>query len=442
MINPLPKTGMRRLSLHRRLLGSALLWVSLVLIFAAFYIPAEIQSFLYQQLYNQSELYLDELSAYVEVNNEGQVSLLAPLPDPRFNQPYSGYYWQISSDNQTLDSRSLWDASVELANGLGPREEPLAVTARTIHFGSSDQPINLVVAIDPAPVKESYQRLTSLVLMVLGAIGLGMVLLVWLQIQWSLKPLKQLRADMLQVRDGQAESLDGEYPNEVLALVNDLNKLLFHYRELLERARTHIGNLAHALKTPLSVIRNHVEQLPADEKQAVMPSIVQLQDRIDYHLSRARVAGTAGILAVHSNPAEVVDTITSAMEKAYFHRDVVLVNELDSELSVAVDARDLEEMLGNLIENAFKWASGLIRVYSCQEEDQLTLIIDDDGQGIPAEQRQSVLNRGARIDELTPGSGLGLSIVVDVVHSYRGALTLDQSRLGGLSARLSIPVFG
>lgn len=184
------------------------------------------------------------------------------------------------------------------------------------------------------------------------------------------------------------------------------------------------------------MLKNEIQTLTADEQDRLNAPITQIQQHIDYHLGRARMAGSMNILSVKSNPSERVDAISMAFDKVYAHRDVTLINELDSELNVAVEKTDLDEMLGNLLENGYKWASSIIRVHSILDIDHIHIVIEDDGPGIPIEQLSQVIQRGYRLDETTPGSGLGLNIVSEMAHSYRGQLALSKSKMGGLKASL------
>lgn len=224
-------------------------------------------------------------------------------------------------------------------------------------------------------------------------------------------------------------------------MVGDLNALLFHYQELLDRARHHAGNLSHALKTPLSVLKNEISTLEENHQKQLKPPVDQIQQHIDYHLGRARMAGSKNILAVKANPSERIDAISMAFDKVYASRGVVLINEIDSELEVAVDKTDLDEMVGNLLENAYKWSESIIRVYTQTVENNDTsieIVIEDDGPGIADEHLAAVVQRGVRLDETTPGTGLGLNIVSEMAHSYRGSLTLKRSSMGGLKAILTM----
>ena len=429
-----------RNSLRARLLSSAFLWMSLVLISAALFLPRVVESYLYSQLSEQVNLYLDDLSAFVELDAQGNPVLSQPLSDPRFRKPYSGWYWQIDTSSGQLRSRSLWDSPKSLEVFGDKFDTHLFYSSRQLLLGEQDAPIKVAIGVNADSVDDTLELLTGGILFSLGAIALSMLVLLWWQIRWSLKPMQLLHADLQGVRDGHNERLGNNYPVEVQPVVDDLNILLFHYTELLERARSHTGNLAHALKTPLSIIRNEIESLPDEQQEVLFPAVQQLQDRMNYHLRRARLAGSVQILSVQSNPADVVDNVTIAFEKAYFDRDVVLVNELDDELKVGVEIRDLEEMLGNLIENAFKWSAGLVRVHGFIEHESLFIYVEDNGSGLPEEQLQTVLQRGVRLDETTPGTGLGLNIVQDIAHSYQGDLVLSSSKMGGLQTMLSLPL--
>ena len=427
-------------SLRARLLTSAFLWMSLVLVSAAVFLPKVVESYLYSQLTEQINLYLDDLSAYVELTPEGQPVLPASMSDPRFRKPYSGWYWQIDTAAGQLRSRSLWDSQQSLDKFKKQDGQRLLYISRQLVLGEQGTTIKVAVGVNPDSVDDALELLTGGILGALGAIALSMLALLWWQILWSLKPMKQLQEDLQLVRDGSNNKLKGQYPVEVQPVVDDLNKLLFHYTELLERARSHTGNLAHALKTPLSIIHNEIDGLTPEQKAILQPAVQQLQDRMNYHLARARMAGSVQILAAQSCPADVVDDVSIALEKVYADRNAMLVNELDDDIKTGVEVRDLEEMLGNLIENAFKWADGLIRVHSEAFNEYLILYVEDNGPGIPEEQLNVVLQRGVRMDEKTAGSGLGLNIVLDIARSYQGDLTLSSSKMGGLQAQLKLPV--
>ncbi len=427
-------------SLRYRLLLGAFIWLSLVCFSAAFFLPRAVHNYLYDQLAEQTTLYLDEITAFVDLKPDGQLAMKGVLSNPRFRKPYSGWYWQIETESSVLRSRSLWDSRFDISQGEGPNHQTLVFSERLLSLSSQNQVIKATVAVDSQALEDTYEMFASGTFITLALIAISSLIFIALQIRWSLSPMKTLKDDLQSVRDGQIDRLRGRYPNEVQPVVDDLNRLLFHYAELLERSRHHTGNLAHALKTPVAILVNEVELLPESYRPVFRKTIEQLENRINYHLGRARVAGSARILAARSCPAGVVDALTLAFDKVYAHRHVVLINELDDDTWVTVEERDLEELLGNIIENAFKWSAGIIRVHGEEQSNQLALYIDDDGPGLTEEQMRQVMMRGVRMDEQVPGSGLGLDIVQEIAHSYRGVVMLAMSAMGGLQVQLMLPL--
>ncbi|MGR5062939.1 ATP-binding protein [Photobacterium sp. DNB22_13_2] len=430
-------------SLRSRLLIAAAAWLLAITLAAGYLMPSFIKTYLVDQEKHQLYIYLDELTAQIDVDNNG--SLLPPktLSNPRFQQPYSGLYWSVNVDNKELRSRSLWDTRIsgdKESGFVGPDKQSLLVLNRNILLPELDDPVTLTVAINQERLLKTLTQLTSGLWLILLIMAGGILFLIWLQVSWSLWPLRRLQKNLKEVREGQTSELSGVYPAEIRPVVDDLNALLFHYQELLERARNHAGNLSHALKTPIAVLNNEVAHLNAQEQSRLQPTLQQLQQHIDYHLGRARMAGASNILSAKTAPSTRVDAISMAMDKVYADRAVVLVNELDSDLLVAIESRDLDEILGNLIENSYKWAKSLIRVHQPEQTaETVLLVIEDDGSGIDDDAYQSAVKRGVRLDETTPGTGLGLNIVSELAHSYRGELRLSRSPLGGLRASITLP---
>lgn len=438
-------TGAKHLpSLRSRLLLAASVWLFIITMAAGYLVPSFIKGYLIDQEKQQLYLYLDELTALADVTPEGQLALPGRLSNPRFQQPYSGLYWMLTVNDTQLRSRSLWDTRITGNDDdgyIGPNEQSLLVVKRKFLLPEIDEPVELAIAASQDKLHATLRQLTHGLWIILLTMALGILLLTWMQVSWSLRPLKKLQQNLKNVREGHSTELTGFYPAEVRPVIDDLNALLFHYQELLERARNHAGNLSHALKTPIAVLNNEVAHLNGGDREKLTAPLQQLQQHIDYHLGRARMAGAANILAARTTPATRVDAISLAMDKVYAERNVILVNELDSELNVAVEKRDLDEIIGNLIENSYKWAETLIRVYeSGSNEQQVLIIIEDDGPGINENEYETVLQRGIRLDETTPGTGLGLNIASELAHSYRGSLSLSRSSLGGLKAELKLPL--
>ncbi|EEX41466.1 ATP-binding protein [Vibrio furnissii] len=435
----------KRLSLKSRLLLAATLWLSAMILSAGYIIPSLVKDYLVSDVKTQLRLSMDEITANLEANNRGSLSLAIRLSDPRFYQPYSGLYWTASVGSQELRSRSLWDKALTKHDHglkttyLGAKDEPLVILTRTVYLPEFSNPISIVIGVDEAPIMATLNQVVSQLWVILGMLFIGVLVLISAQISWSLWPLGKMQKELVALRKGEQSGLDETYPKEISPLVNDLNALLFHYQELLERARNHAGNLSHALKTPLSVLKNEVASLPPEQRDTLLQPITQIQNQIDYHLGRARMAGSANILAVKTCPGERVDRIAMAFDKVYAEREIVLVNELDSDVEVAVDTTDFDEMAGNLLENSYKWAHSLIRVHSrVVDKKWVEICIEDDGPGIDDSKLHDAVKRGVRLDETQPGTGLGLNIVSEMAHSYQGALTLSRSKLGGLSAVLRL----
>ncbi|EID0030183.1 GHKL domain-containing protein [Vibrio alginolyticus] len=438
--NRLPLNAIKRLSIKSRLVLAAIVWLTAMILAAGVTIPTQVYNYMVDDTRSQLSIFMDEVAAQLEVDNTGHLSLAAQLSDPRFNRPYSGLYWSASTEASLERSRSLWDKKIEYKgldkDAYGARGEKLITLEKALYLPDYDGSIHIIIGIDEEPIKNTLQTLIGQLWLILGLLFAGVLTVILLQIAWSLSPLTKLQKELAELKSGNKKSLEETYPKEISPLIFDLNALLFHYQELLERARNHAGNLSHALKTPLSVLKNEVQTLEPEAQSRLRAPINQIQDHIDYHLGRARMAGSMNILSVKSNPADRVDAISMAFDKVYASRSITLINELDSELNVAVEQTDLDEMLGNLLENGYKWANSMIRVHSSQDKENIHIIIEDDGPGIPKEKLSQVIKRGVRLDETTPGSGLGLNIVSEMAHSYRGQLTLDTSALGGLKASL------
>lgn len=439
------KKDLKRVSLKTRLLLAATLWLSAMMIAAGISIPGLVRDYLTQDLEAQLGLAMDEIAANLEVDKQGGLVLETRLSDPRFNQPYSGLYWSIETGSQKLRSRSLWDRAISSeekkhhTDYFGANNERLITIKRTLFLPEVSDGVTIIIGQDEDRIDETLDSLTGQLWVILGIMSLGILSLIVAQVSWSLRPLGKMQRELKQLKTGEQHTLDDHYPKEIEPLVDDLNALLFHYQELLSRARNHAGNLSHALKTPLSVLKNELEQLSELDRNRLKPAIAQIQAHIDYHLGRTRMAGAMNILSVKSSPSERVDAISLAFDKVYAARGIALVSELDTDLIVAVEKADLDEMLGNLLENAYKWGHSFIRVYSeTDDSQQVNIIIEDDGPGIPLEKCQDVVKRGVRLDETTPGTGLGLNIVSEMAHSYRGELLLEESKLGGLRAVLTL----
>jgi signal transduction histidine kinase len=297
-----------------------------------------------------------------------------------------------------------------------------------------------MAAIDRTNIENDTRQFATFTWTSLLILGLGLVIAVFLQVQIGLRPLFSLRNEIADVRKGKAARIVHSYPTEIQPLAEQVNRLLDHNQETVERQRTHVGNLAHALKTPLSVMLAE-----AGTQTGILPDMVRKQTevmkaQVDHHLRRARAAARAQLLGERTPIAGVLDEMAVMLERVFEEKSVEIDWRAPDELSFRGERQDLQEILGNLMENACKWAKRRVRISAGPTGlGQMVVVVEDDGPGLPADQRDAALERGARLDETTPGSGLGLSIVVELTRAYGGSITLGDSDLGGLKVLLELP---
>ena len=385
------------------------------------------------------------------------------LGDLRTLRVYSGRYWQVLRPRTggvgtvLARSRSLWDLELSIPAGLaqrleaqpagtvsyevpGPSGQKLRVRATRLVLPGDPAPVIVLAAEDRRPVDADvwgFFTATSVVFVLLAA---GLVAAVVIQVRLGLRPLFALSDEVADLRSGRAESLLRTYPRELRPLADQLNALMRHNRDTLERQRAHVGNLAHALKTPLAVLTT-----AASRETGVLADMVSQQAgvmvrQVDHHLRRARAAARHAGAGQSTGVAAVLDEIARTLGRLYAGKGPRIDWDAPEELVFLGERQDLLEMAGNLLENACKWGRGRVRVDAeADGTDRLFLTIDDDGPGLAPAEREAAMARGARLDESAPGSGLGLSIVRDLARAYGGDLQLSGSPLGGLRARVDLP---
>ena len=264
-----------------------------------------------------------------------------------------------------------------------------------------------------------------------------------LQFRAGLLPFGRLRRQLSGLRDGSGRRIEGTYPAEVQPLVNDLNSLLEHREQIVQRALAKAGDLAHGLKTPLAVLAQEADRAEAagqhEAASAISLQVERMRRQVDYHLAQARAATPGNVPGVRSPVLPSVEGLTRTLLRIYAGRDLSIEVDVSPEHFIRGQSEDLEEMLGNLLDNACKWAKSRVKIQSVQENGAVVLTVDDDGPGLPSSMRDRVLQRGVRADEGAPGSGLGLAIVRDLAELYGGTIALEDSALGGLRARLRLP---
>lgn len=452
-------------SLRLRLLGATLATLVIALAGAHGWLTGLFRDHVLQQFDLALSQHLAQLAARLEFDARG-VPFIDPrgMSDPRWEKVYSGLYWQVERlpdgggpGRVMLRSRSLWDAelgrpddaladgAIHRHDGTGPRGERLRVVERSLHAAEPAQSRwRLIVAGDTRDAAEAIERFTGVLAMSLGGLGLLLGLAALAQVAVGLAPLQSMQAGLQRVRQGQVHRLQGRFPSEVQPLIDEFNGVLDRHDEVVARARAHAGNLAHALKTPLSILGQATRREAPSEFAALVAEQVQIAERhMHWHLARARAAATQHVPGQRTPIGPVLERLLRVMDRLHADRHLDLGAEpVPPDLAFAGEEQDLQEMVGNLLDNACRSARTAVVVRAAREGAGLCIAVDDDGPGIAPERRAEVLRRGVRLDETPGGSGLGLSIVVDLARLYGGDLTLDRAEAGGLRARLALPAAG
>lgn len=441
---------MRRNSLAFRLVASAAVWCALWLSAGGYALSALFGNTVERSFDARLGVLLEGLVAGSELNADGELELRLQLGEPRFEQPLSGWYWQIDGRAEVVRrSRSLWDAElpVSLAPGrlmgahdvVGPEGQSLRLLVRAITLPGAETPLLYAVAGDRREIQLDKQDFNRLLSLALGVLFLGVIGAVLVQVRFGLEPLRRMGRALGAIRGGASARLEGDFPAEIQPLASELNALLDHNEALVERARTHVGNLAHGLKTPLSVLTNEARRSQGPLAELVGRQVALMRRQVDHHLARARAIATGSILGARTEVLPVLRDLERTLGRIYGDRSLAIEVVCPPELAFRGARQDLEEMLGNLLDNACKWAAAGVMVRAEATAQQVQIAIEDDGPGLPAARRAEVLERGRRLDEQIPGSGLGLAIVADLAQLYGGRLVLDAAAAGGLRALLTLP---
>ncbi|HBR26046.1 MAG TPA: hypothetical protein DIC31_06210 [Rhizobiales bacterium] len=451
---------MRFNSLAFRLFASAAAWTLVVLPVTAILLVSLYREAVERNFDARLNVYLTSLVASTTEGSGAKPKEPANLGEPIFTIPLSGWYWQIKpldgAARPVFVSDSLLDQQLKLpsqnavppdtsltrrAYADGPEQQRLRVVEREIRPSPNSTPYSYAVAGDAAEIDRDLAGFTTMLIAALAVLGLGLLVATFFQVRFGLQPLRAVRQDLAQIRSGEAEKLEGELPVEIRPLQQELNALIQSNREIVDRARTHVGNLAHALKTPLSVISNEARthQGPLSDKVVEQAEIMRTQ--ITHHLDRARVAARSSVIGDITEVAGVLQALKRTLDRIYEERGLDLEVFCGDELRFQGEKQDFEEMIGNLLDNACKWARSRVKAEARRLDDAASfmVVVDDDGPGLTGDERAKIGKRGQRLDESKPGSGLGLSIVADLAHLYKGRLELEPSPEGGLRARLELP---
>lgn len=449
---------MTRNSLRLRLLLTAALAIAVALIVAGFGLVALFDRHVERRIDAELETYLRQLAGGVSFDANGALRVARPVADPRFNEPFSGLYWQIEDTNrgEVHGSRSLWDARLSLPvdplpSGTvhrhqieGPGASTLLVRERQVSYptAAGARSLRLVIALDRRDLLDAREAFAGDVVPGLAVLALVLLTAVWLQVGIGLKPLDAVRRGVHAVRSGEQRRLTQRYPEEVMPLVAEVNDLLAAQDDAVARARARAADLAHGLKTPLTVLTADAARLREIGETAIaaeLDSLAQAMRRhLDHELSRARIAGRTRATRWATPVRGVAEGVVATLKRSPDGERLTWTITAAEDLTVAADADDLTEVLGNLLENAAKWARRAVRVTAAAGTD-VRLTVEDDGPGVPDDKLPLLGQRGVRLDEGVQGTGYGLAIVGDIVTACGGRLALGNLPSGGFCVAITLP---
>ncbi len=455
---------MNRNSLSRRLFLSSAVWTLLVLPIAAVILVSLYRDAVEQNFDIRLNQYLESLIAFS--SPDSGIDIVAPgdLAEPLFSIPSSGWYWEIRasdgpipnfksvslvSESMTLPSEAGIGQSGALGHYMtGPLGQPIRILEREITISQGDQQRRYIYAVagDAMDIHDIVADFTAMLTISFSVLGAGLLAATFFQVRYGLRPLRDISEELAAIRSGKASRLEGNPPQEIQPLQEELNALIQSNQAIVERARTHVGNLAHALKTPLSVITNEARERNDAFSGKIAEQAELMREYITHHLSRAQVAARVSIVGGVTDVHETLNSLTNTLSRIYSDRNLNFVVDCPENIKFRGEKQDLQEMVGNLLDNACKWAESRVSVQVEMSKGgksagarNITVLVEDDGPGLTDSELEAVVKRGKRLDETKPGSGLGLSIVADLSEMYYGSFALQKAPGGGVRARLSLP---
>jgi signal transduction histidine kinase len=388
----------------------------------------------------------------VSVTRDNHLSLNAQIEGPPFDRPGTGWYFEVFDGESRIRSASLGAAELHVP-GPWPFEwltrsaagDSPGIGHQSLHFRTGSEIVgdHIVTIVATAPRSAIWRPLfeaLSPVLIALALAGVALVLAMLVQVRFGLRPLQALRTAVAEVRAGRRERISANQPSEIAPLVDELNNLIADNAEGLARARRHVSNLAHGLKTPLASLAVALDERGRDPAGELHELIDQMDRRIRHHLGRARAAAQHGPTRAQTSLAARVTDLVAILPKIHPGKSLTVITDIAPQIAVACEAQDLDEMLGNLVDNAAKWASKRMSVSARIVGSEVTIVIEDDGPGLADDKIPEALRPGQRLDESAPGYGFGLPITRELAELYGGALNLGRSDLGGVKATLMLPV--
>ncbi|WP_020085983.1 sensor histidine kinase [Hyphomicrobium zavarzinii] len=442
-------------SLKNRLIVAATAWIAFGMVLAWLILSNVFRTHVTQQFYDELFVHLSELKRLAHTEN-GQTVLRAPLSDPRYDVENSGYYWEIQQKGKVLarspsmkaaplttppDGRS--DVGVHTHHIKGPTGELLV--AESLEWKNpGEPPVQFIIGTDKRHLESVVTSFNDTLSWSLTALGVAMAAAAALLILYAMRPLGQLNVALLKMRSANLKCLPGNYPSEVQPLVDNLNYMFASTTELVQRARTQAGNIAHGLRTPLAILTDEAYRLKScgcgASADTILAQCRKMEAQINHQTTRARVVANRLSPGASSEVASVVSDVIAALSRIYAHKQLHFDVDVPPAIRAACEAQDLQEILGNIIDNAGKFAHSRVRIAANETKSgSVEILVDDDGPGLPPEAHEVVFNVGERWDTQAAGSGLGLAIVRDLVVLYNGEIQLDTSPLDGLRVSIRLP---
>lgn len=454
----------RDASLSRRLLTAAGGLIAVALLVATVLIGFVLHRFVQGQIDQRLDTQIVFLSSMLRADGSGRITLAGNADGPPFERVRRGWYWQVTGPNNTLRSASLDGADLDRfalkergerpppppkkdrderedrpwpADGIGPEDAHLHYRIASVKVGAVE--VRIVASSPRGAVLGPLREAVTTLGISLALLGFALVLAMLLQIRLGLRPLRRLRQALADVRTGRSERVPSRQPQEIGPVVDELNALLDQNSANLERARRHVANLAHGLKTPLATLAVATSADSPRDPIVLQQLVAQMERRIRHHLGRARMAALNGPLRVQTPIASRLQDLGDVLGKIHSDRSVTFSMNVPANFVVACEPQDFDEMAGNLLDNAFMWARSTVVVTASSNDAMVRMLVDDDGPGLALAQREEVLRPGKRLDEAAPGFGFGLSIVTELAELYGGSLALGEATLGGLRVTLELP---
>ena len=442
-------------SLALRLFLSASVWIIFTLFSGGLLLSNVFRESTQKAFEDKLNFFMETLIGASRVDSTSSITVVSELGDPRFYRPYSGWYWQINEKSKTLvRSRSMWDQVFTLdkrliggrakfidealrqttQNNPGVSSQNLVVIQREISFPGMSTPITFMVSGNTNEFEKNILRYNNILVSSLVLLGLGLFVSVFLQVKYGLLPLEKIKNSLFKIRNGDATKLEDIYPTEVSPLAKEINTLLDHNEKIISRAKMNVGNLAHALKTPVAVIKNHITAKKNDD--VIDSQMIVIENYINKYLQKARASATSKLKKTKIDITEVIKKMRQIFKKINPELKIIFKNNNEKFL-IAGSEDDIDEIIGNVMENACKWTKTqvIIEIFKISK-DQIKMCISDDGPGLPEKKMKEVFDRGFRLDEQTQGTGLGLNIVKDAVENLSGSVWLEKSKFGGLKVNI------